>query len=88
MTQSDEQALRLQSIIERDIEKERKQENRELRREKWEKKKEQAMKKVRWAFPDYHYMSSIYPSLEKTPALLPVFWVVRGVRLMLRVFTK
>ncbi len=86
--ESDEQALRLQSIIERDIEKERKQENRELRREKWEKKKEQAMKKVRWAFPDYHYMSSIYPSLEKTPALLPVFWVVRGVRLMLRVFTK
>ena len=32
--ESDEQALRLQSIIERDIEKERKQESRELRREK------------------------------------------------------
>ena len=39
-------------------------------------------KKLRWAFPDYHYMSSIYPIVEKIPILLPVFWVIRGVRIL------
>lgn len=86
--ETDEQALRLQSIIQREIDKEKQKEAWELRREKWERQKEKVMKKVRWAFPDYHYMSSIYPTVEKAPVLLPVFWVIRGVRLMLRIFTK
>ena len=86
--ETDEQALRLQSIIQREIDKEKQKETWELRREKWERQKEKVMKKVRWAFPDYHYMSSIYPTVEKAPVLLPVFWVIRGVRLMLRIFTK
>lgn len=84
--ETDEQALRLRSIIDREFEKERQKETWELRKEKWARQKERVMKKVRWAFPDYHYMSSIYPTVEKAPVLLPVFWVVRGVRLMLRVF--
>lgn len=84
--ETDEQALRLRSIIDREFEKERQKETWELRKEKWARQKERVMKKVRWAFPDYHYMSSIYPTVEKAPVLLPVFWVLRGVRLMLRVF--
>lgn len=84
--ETDEQALRLRSIIDREFEKERQKETWELRKEKWARQKERVMKKVRWAFPDYHYMSSIYPTVEKAPVLLPFFWVVRGVRLMLRVF--
>lgn len=84
--ETDEQALRLRSIIDREFEKERQKETWELRKEKWARQKERVMKKVRWAFPDYHYMSSIYPTVEKAPVLLPFFWIVRGVRLMLRVF--
>ena len=54
--------------------------DREKVKEKWEK----ALRKVRWCFPDYHYMASIYPMVEKIPPLLPVFWIIRGVRLLTR----
>lgn len=86
--ESDEQALRLRSLIDREFDKERQKETWELRKEKLARQKERVMKKVRWAFPDYHYMSSIYPTVEKAPVLLPIFWVLRGVRLMSRIFTK
>lgn len=86
--ESDEQAIRLRSIIDRDIEKEHQKETRELRKEKMAERKERMMKKVRWVFPDYHYMSSIYPVVEKMPVLLPVFWILRGIRLMFRIFAK
>ena len=53
-------------------------------RERWEN-----VKRVwRWVFPDYHYMASIYLTLEKLPVLLPVFWVIRGVRLLGRAIRK
>ncbi len=82
--ETDVQALKLSKAIQREINKERRKEDREY----WERKiKEQIghiKRKLSWVFPDYHYMSSIYPVLEKIPVLLPVFWLVRGGRLLLR----
>lgn len=84
--ESDPQALKLQSLIQKELDKERRGEGRELRKEKIQKYFGEIMRKVRWAFPDFRYMASIYPILEKIPVLLPFFWVLRGTRLLLRVF--
>ena len=43
---------------------------------------------LRWVFPDYRYMVSIYAVLEKIPVLLPVFWIVRDIRLLGRLLKK
>lgn len=82
--ETDEQALKLQNLIEKDVEKERKGEYWELQKEKAGKFLERIKRKIRWAFPDFHYMASIYPLLEKVPVLLPVFWIIRGMRLLFR----
>lgn len=82
--ESDIQALKLQSLIEKDIEKERKGEYWEVQKEKAGKFWGRIKRKLRWAFPDFHYMSSIYPVVEKIPVLLPVFWIIRGTRLLFR----
>lgn len=84
----DVQALKLEKAIRKEIEKEKRGEGRELFWEKIVDTLKQFQKKLRWVFPDYHYMSSIYPLVEKLPVLLPVFWGVRGFRLLLRVFIK
>ena len=65
-----------------EIDKEKKKEGREILGEKIGEYFRGVRKKLRWAFPDYHYMSSIYPIVEKIPILLPVFWVIRGVRIL------
>ncbi len=82
--EKDDQALKLQSLIEKEIEKERKKESSELKREKMGDYLEGVKRKLKWVFPDYHYMSSLYPAVEKIPILLPVFWISRGIRLFLR----
>lgn len=84
----DVQALKLEKAIRKEIEKEKRGEGRELFWERIVDTLKQFQKKLRWVFPDYHYMSSIYPLVEKLPVLLPVFWGVRGFRLLLRVFIK
>ncbi len=80
--ETDEQALKLDRLIHKELEKERKEEERKRRRERAKERWESIKRRIRWVFPDYHYMSSIYPTLEKAPVLLPVFWIIRGVRLL------
>lgn len=82
--ETNEQALNLQKLIQKELEKEQKEVERQKRRRRREERREKVRKWLRWAFPDYHYMSSIYPSLEKLPFLLPVYWIARGMRLLLR----
>ena len=82
--ENDEQALKLQSQIEKEIEKEKKAEGQDIQKEKLGKFFAEQKKKLRWVFPDLHYMSSIYPTVEKFPVLLPVFWLIRGARLLWR----
>lgn len=80
--ETDEQALNLDRLIHKELEKERKEEERKIRRERAKERRELIKRRIRWTFPDYHYMSSIYPTLEKVPVLLPVFWIIRGIRLL------
>ncbi len=82
--EKDEQALKLQSLIEKELEKEKKAEGKDIRKERFGKYFSEQKKKLRWIFPDRHYMASIYPVVEKFPILLPVFWIIRGVRLLWR----
>lgn len=39
-------------------------------------------RKLDWIFPEYKYMCTVYPVLEKVPVLLPLFWLVRGIRFL------
>ena len=86
--ETDEQAIKLRARIEKEENKESREEARDLKKEKFKEYLDEIIKKMKWIFPDYHYMSSIYPSLEKIPVLLPVFWVTRGIRLLLRMLKK
>ena len=85
--ENDDQALKLQSLIEKEIEKEKKAEGKNIKREKISRFFGEKRRKLTWVFPDYHYMSSIYPSLERLPFLLPIFWLLRGMRLWWRSLT-
>ncbi|MCI8853977.1 MAG: hypothetical protein HFI31_07745 [Lachnospiraceae bacterium] len=78
----DEQALELQRKVQKELDKERKEEERLHRKEKRQERIEKFKRWLRWAFPDFQYMASIYPMVERIPALMPVYWVIRGVRLI------
>lgn len=86
--ETDVQALKLEKLIHKELEKEKREEKRarakERRKEWWDGVK----RKLRWIFPDRHYMASIYPVLEKVPVLLPFYWMTRGVRLLRRSLKK
>lgn len=86
--ENDDQALKLQSLIEKEIEKERKAEGRDIKKEKISRFFGEKKRKLSWVFPDYHYMSSIYPILENLPFLLPIFWLIRGTRILWRSLTE
>ncbi|MFT4105996.1 MAG: nucleotidyltransferase family protein [Lacrimispora sp.] len=49
-------------------------------------KAEDLKRLINWLFPDRSYMETIYPVLEKTGVLLPLFWILRlgryGIRLI------
>lgn len=82
--EKDDQALKLQKLVEKEIEKEKREEGIDLKKEKRDKYIADLKRKMKWIFPDYHYMSSIYPVLEKAPVLLPLYWFIRGMRLLWR----
>lgn len=84
----DEQALKLEKALLKEQNKERRTEGMLMFRDKLMNNLAAFQKKLRWMFPDYHYMSSIYPAVEKLPVLLPVFWGIRAIRLLLRMFTR
>ncbi|WP_049962276.1 nucleotidyltransferase family protein [Oribacterium sp. FC2011] len=76
------QASILRNEIQRELDKEKKIEEKALRKQErgefWHRFKQELL----WIFPEYKYMSSLYPTLEKLPVLLPFFWIIRGLRMM------
>ena len=81
--EADPQALGLARLLNREEEKESRKAKKETKRQKKEENKKARGRFLRWIFPDYKYMSGLYPSLEKVPFLLPFYWGVRGVRLLI-----
>lgn len=86
--ETDSQALKLEKSVRKELEKEKKGERIRQLKVKMKECLESVMRVFRWIFPDYHYMASIYPILEKLPVLLPVFWVFRGIRLLIRIMKR
>ncbi len=86
--ETDDQALKLWKMVHKELEKEKKEEEKRQRKEKAKERWESVKRKFGWVFPDYHYMASIYPLLEKVPVLLPVFWLLRGIRLLGRALRR
>lgn len=76
------QAHTLRNEIQKELDKEKREEEKELRKKQrsdfWKRVKQQIL----WIFPEYKYMSSLYPSLEKFPFLLPFYWLFRGIRMI------
>lgn len=87
-TDNDEQAAKLQVLLDKELEREKKEEGRSIQREKVGNYFVELRKKLKWMFPDFHYMSSIYPVVGKLPFLLPVYWMLRGMRLLWRSFIR
>ncbi len=81
----DPQVLGLTRLLNKEEERETKKARRETRRKKKEEKKKARGRFWRWVFPDYKYMSGLYPTLEKMPFLLPFYWISRSVRLLIGV---
>lgn len=81
--ETDPQALGLARLLEKDEEKESRKAKREMRYQRKEEKKQARGRFLRWVFPDYKYMSGLYPVLKKAPFLLPFYWGARGVRLLI-----
>ncbi len=86
--ETDSQALKLEKSVRKELEKEKKGERIRQLKVKMKECLESVMRVFRWIFPDYHYMASIYPILEKLPVMLPVFWVFRGIRLLIRIMKR
>ncbi len=86
--ETDSQAVKLEKSVRKELEKEKKGERIRQLKVKMKECLESVMRVFRWIFPDYHYMASIYPILEKLPVLLPVFWVFRGIRLLIRIMKR
>lgn len=87
-TETDQQALHLASCIKREIEKEKRRDKLELWKERFGKVFSRFMRRLRWLFPEYKYMCAIYPFLETLPVLLPFYWIRRGVRLLISIFSE
>lgn len=86
--ESDLQALALEKLIQKEVDKERRKERREEKNKQWKEKIENFEKKARWLFPEYRYMCTVYPILERIPILLPIFWLGRLLRFLGRLFTS
>lgn len=80
----DPQAQALDRMLVKEDEREAKKiRNREFKKKAAE-KREAAGRHFHWIFPDYKYMSELYPNLEKMPLLLPFYWLARGFRMLIR----
>ncbi len=86
--ETDRQALDLEKRIRKELDKEKKAEKYQRLKEKIKESWERVRKMMRWIFPDYRYMASIYSILDKVPILLPVYWIVRDMRLLGRLLRK
>jgi hypothetical protein len=78
----DQQAVMLREMIEKSENKERRQERFERWKQKNAERRQEFGRKLRWIFPEYRYMCTIYPILEKLPPLLPICWLLRLIRFL------
>lgn len=85
MNETEQQAVILREMIEKDEDKERRQERFARWRQRNTERRKEMGRKLRWLFPEYRYMCTIYPILEKIPIFLPFCW---GMRLLRFLFIK
>ena len=78
--ETDQQALKLERLVQREINREQFREKRAAFTEKWRKRRKHTGRMLRWVFPEYKYMCVIYPILEDFSILLPICWIWRGIR--------
>ena len=78
--ETDQQALKLERLVQREINREQFREKRAAFTEKWRKRRKNIGRMLRWVFPEHKYMCVIYPVLEDFPILLPICWIWRGIR--------
>ena len=78
--ETDQQALKLERLVQREINREQFREKRAAFTEKWRKRRKNIGRMLRWVFPEYKYMCVIYPILEDFSILLPICWIWRGIR--------
>lgn len=86
--ETDPQALALAKQIQKELDREKSTERVQRLKAKIREHWEKVRKVIRWIFPDYRYMASIYPLLDKVPVLLPIYWLVRDMRLLIRLLRK
>ena len=86
--EKNEQALQLAEQIQKAKAKAQKKEEKNILKEKRKESRAEFRKMLRWVFPDYHYMCTIYPKLERLPVLLPFFWCCRGLRILKRALKR
>ena len=63
------QANSLRNEIQKELDKEKREEEKELRKKQRDEYWKRVKQQILWVFPEYKYMSSLYPSLEKFPFL-------------------
>ena len=78
--ETDQQALKLERLVQREINREQSREKRIAFIDKWRKRRKNIGRMLRWVFPEHKYMCVIYPVLEDFPILLPICWIWRGIR--------
>lgn len=78
----DQQAVMLREMIEKSEDRERRQERFQRWMQKNTERRQEFGRKLRWIFPEYRYMCTIYPILEKLPPLLPICWLLRLIRFL------
>ncbi len=78
----DPQVLGLVRLMEKEDERERRKIKRQSLKRKFSEARAVIGRRIRWAFPEYKYMCALYPILEKAAVLLPLFWLLRGMRLL------
>ncbi len=84
--ETDMQAICLARLIQRAEEAELKKKRAEDSKKRAGERRDAFRKKLRWIFPEYRYMCSVYPVLGKFPPLLPFCWLARDLRLIGRLF--
>lgn len=82
MTEIEPQAVLLREMIEKSEDKERRQERFARWKQRNAERRQETGRKLRWAFPEYRYMCTIYPILEKIPLFLPFCWIMRLLRFL------
>ncbi|MCI8465827.1 MAG: nucleotidyltransferase family protein [Lachnospiraceae bacterium] len=81
--ETDAQVVGLMRLLNKEEEKESRKAKKEMKIKRREERKKAHGRFLRWVFPDYKYMSGLYPALEKVPVLLPFYWISRGIRLFI-----